>query len=90
MSIKSHKGFHTIADINEYYRLDAKLGSGQFGTVYRAQYLKADEPVALKVISKEKLGAKQAYVQLMKDELKVLEAIAHPYVVRVLDLCEDN
>ena len=46
--------------------------------------------MALKVISKEKLGAKQAYVQLMKDELKVLEAITHPYVVRVLDLCEDN
>lgn len=90
MSIKSHKGFHTIADISEYYRMDAKLGSGQFGTVYRAQYLKADEPVALKVISKEKLGAKQAYVNLMKDELKVLEAITHPYVVRVLDLCEDN
>ena len=51
--------------------------------------MKADEPVALKVISKEKLNAKQAYVNLMKDELKVMEAITHPYVVRVLDLCED-
>ena len=26
----------------------------------------------------------------MKDELKVMESVAHPYVVRVLDLCEDD
>lgn len=58
--------------------------------MYRAQYLKADEPVALKVISKEKLSGNEAYIALMKDELKVMESITHPYVVRVLDLCEDT
>ena len=90
LSLKSHRGFHTVQDITQHYRMEAKLGAGQFGTVYRAIYLKADEPVALKVIQKEKLAGKKAYCDLMKDELKVLESVNHPYVVRVLDLCEDE
>ena len=56
LSIKSHKGFHTVTDITQHYQMDKQLGAGQFGTVYRAIYLKANEPVALKVISKAKLS----------------------------------
>ena len=52
--------------------------------------MKADEPVALKVIQKEKLAENPRYIELMKEELKVTETVSHPYVVRVLDLCEDS
>ena len=45
---------------------------------------------AVKVIQKALVNEREILVTLMKQELQVLEDINHPYIVRVLDLCEDE
>ena len=47
-------------------------------------------PCAVKVIKKTKVNEREIYATLMKQELEVLENISHPYIVRVIDLCEDR
>jgi serine/threonine-protein kinase len=66
------------------YRLDARLGGGGMGTVYRATHLLIDRPVALKVLSQRFLGDQTAQ-QRFRREARAAGRIQHPNAVTVTD-----
>lgn len=55
-----------------------------------AEHIKAQTPVAIKIIHKELLAGQPVFAQLLRQELEVLESLDHPHVVRVLELLESE
>ena len=70
-------------DFGGRYRIEAELGQGGIGVVYRAQDRKQKRPVALKLLRADVLGAGQR--RRFEREAKALAALAHPHVVQILD-----
>ncbi len=69
--------------INDRYILEAELGQGGMGVVYRAHDTLLDRPVAVKVVSKANLGS-EGRAHLMQ-EAKAAAQLNHPNVVAVYD-----
>lgn len=70
-------------DFDGRYRVDAELGQGGSGVVYRAWNRKLDQAVALKLLRRDVVGVKQH--RRFEREAKALAAVAHPNIVAVLD-----
>jgi serine/threonine protein kinase len=70
-------------------RLEALLGKGGMGSVYRARHLKLDRPVAIKLLAPH-LESDPEYVERFLCEAKAAAAIDHPNVVHVLDVGEED
>jgi ABC-type oligopeptide transport system substrate-binding subunit/predicted Ser/Thr protein kinase len=69
--------------INDRYRLDAELGQGGMGVVYRAHDTLLDRPVAVKVVSKASLGT-EGRARLMH-EAKAAAQLNHPNIIAIYD-----
>jgi serine/threonine protein kinase len=74
------------------YRLDAELGRGAMGVVYRARDLKLDRTVAIKMISLEGLepDADHEYRQRFTLEARAAGRLAHAGIVTIFDAREDE
>ncbi len=72
------------ATIHGRYRLDELLGSGGFGSVYRARHLKLDTDVALKMLHPH-LMTSSAIKQRFELEGISTCRVRHPNAVQVLD-----
>ena len=70
--------------IDERYRLEAVIGVGGLGTVYRATHTKLQRQVAVKLMH-ESLGDSQVNRGRFAREAKALAALQHPNIVAVLD-----
>jgi serine/threonine-protein kinase len=68
--------------LGDRYRVERELGRGGMATVYLAQDLRHDRPVALKVIHPE-LGA--ALGERFLREIRVAARLAHPHILTVHD-----
>ena len=70
--------------LNEKYRIEAKIGGGGFGTVYRGTHLQLDYPVAVKVL-RPQIGS--AFGDLERFRLEGISAcrLRHPNAVVVID-----
>ncbi len=66
------------------YRVEAVLGSGGVGVVYRAVHLSLERPVALKVLGAS-FGADEALRRRFEREARILSGLQHPHVVAVTD-----
>jgi len=69
------------------FRIEAKLGMGGMGAVYRATQLALDREVALKVLL-PRFGADADARSRFEREARVLSELNHPGVVRILDFGE--
>jgi len=71
------------AALADRYRLDREIGAGGMATVYLAQDLKHDRPVALKVLRPElaaSLGAERFLA-----EIRLTAKLQHPHIVPLFD-----
>jgi DNA-binding beta-propeller fold protein YncE len=69
------------------YRIEALIGRGGMGVVYRAHDLALDRPVALKVLSPE-LAEDERFRQRFLLESRLAAALDHPSIVPVYDAGE--
>ncbi len=69
--------------LNDRYRLEAELGRGGMGAIYRAYDLLLDRPVAVKVLSHPGLGT-QGRARLLH-EAQAAARLNHPNVVSIYD-----
>ncbi len=70
-----------------HYELEALLGQGGQGTVYRALDRNLDRQVALKILRPDQ-GGNPEFVRLFEHEAKITASINHPNVVRVYSFGE--
>ncbi len=70
--------------IDEEYQIEALIGRGAFGTVYRAKQKSLGRDVALKVLSSEDAGPKE--LERFLSEARLLAALNHPNVVQIYGL----
>jgi serine/threonine protein kinase len=73
--------------IDGRYRVDARLGAGGMGVLYRARQLKVDRDVALKLLRRERRGDEGAVARFL-DEAKVISKLRSPHTVTLIDVGE--
>jgi len=69
------------------YRIDAKLGEGGMGVVYKAWHIVLERPVALKMLHPA-LAQDEKLLQRFLVEGRALAKLVHPNIVTVFDLEE--
>ena len=74
--------------LNERYRLDAELGRGGMGVVYRAHDTLLKRDVAVKMMSATALGT-EGHARLLH-EARAAASLNHPNVVTVHDVAETD
>ena len=70
--------------LDDRYRLDAVLGEGGMGAVFRATHLAMDRKVAVKLL-KPHLANNEASLERFKREARSTMKVESPHVVKVLD-----
>ncbi|HEX2874295.1 MAG TPA: serine/threonine-protein kinase [Polyangiaceae bacterium] len=68
------------------YRLELQLGAGGMAVVWSAYHLELETPVAIKLLR----GHDPSLAQRMKLEARASARLAHPAIVRVLDVAETD
>jgi serine/threonine protein kinase len=66
------------------YRLDAPIGAGGMGSIWRATHLTLETPVAVKLLESYGSSRKQMTQRFMR-EAKIAAALRHRHVVQILD-----
>ncbi len=69
------------------YRLEATLGAGGMGTVFRAHDDRLDRRVAIKVIRHDQMNRPGA-IRRFRREAVTLARVNHPYLVQIYDLVD--
>ena len=71
--------------IDDKYALEAKLGEGGTGVVWRARHLQMQSPVALKILL-PRLRERGRALDRFWQEARLMGELGHPNIVRVLDV----
>ena len=73
------------------YEIDAELGRGAMGVVYRARDPRIDRSVAIKTVSLSGLepDAEQEYRERFVVEARAAGRLSHPRIVTIFDVAED-
>ncbi|HEY6947533.1 MAG TPA: protein kinase, partial [Gemmatimonadales bacterium] len=82
------RDLHPISDslqraLGDRYTIERELGRGGMATVYRAQDLRHDRPVALKVMHPE-LGSLLGEERFLR-EIRLTARLSHPHILPVFD-----
>lgn len=71
------------------YRIDALIGEGGMGDVYRAQHLTIDKPVAIKVLAPEQVRRSRIVGRFLQ-EARAASRIRHDNVVDITDFGDSD
>lgn len=80
----------TVGDVLGRCALEAELGRGGYGVVFRARHLKLGIPVAVKVLLPDARSAASDSMNSLLSEARFLAQVNHPNVVRVYDVDDDG
>ncbi len=86
----SVESFGSIAEMRNRipgFEIEAELGRGGMGVVYRAKQLRLDRTVAIKILSREALRI-PGFTERFRREAKTMAGLAHPNIVTVYDFGE--
>src|SRR5687768_4210706 len=78
-----------VGQVIAHYRLDALLGDGGMGTVYRAADLNLERTVAVKLMHAH-FARQPEFRARLTQEAKTAAQLDHPSIVRVLDFGESS
>jgi len=70
--------------LGDRFLIQARIGEGGMGVVYRAQQVSVDRPVALKVLTPQ-LARDPGWVQRFINEARAVSRLAHPNTVHLFD-----
>ncbi len=77
-----------------HYRIEAEIGRGAYGRVYRARDTNLDRLVAIKELSRgaDEIGSSQFsdYVRRFQREARVQAGLNHPNIVQVYELIQEG
>lgn len=73
-------------EINKYYDLKDKLGTGSFATVRRAIRIADKKEFAIKVIKKGRLNDEE--LSVVHEEVKIMRQIQHKHCVKLFEIFE--
>ena len=75
-------------DINNY-KMDKKIGEGQFSKVYLAEHKLTSEKVAIKIIFKNDNITKETLSRI-KSEIEILKRVKHNNICKLISVIETN
>lgn len=78
-----------IGQTISHYRLTDHIDAGGMGTVYKAEDLKLERVVAVKIVTPTHSDAKTATKRFIR-EAKIVSKIGHPNVITVHDIVEED
>jgi eukaryotic-like serine/threonine-protein kinase len=71
------------------YKLEVRLGAGGMGTIWRAEHLVLQAPVAVKLIDREAVPDEDTVARFLR-EAKAAAALRSPHVVQIIDYGVDG
>ncbi len=71
------------------YRIDARIGAGGMGVVYRGERIGLDRPVAIKFLHRE-VATDAGALERFQREAKAMSRLHHPHCVPVIDFGFDK
>jgi formylglycine-generating enzyme required for sulfatase activity/predicted Ser/Thr protein kinase len=70
------------------YQIEALMGRGGMGAVYKGRQTSLDRPVAIKILSNQLEDADTSFAERFKNEARALGKLSHPGIVGVYDFGE--
>src|SRR5687767_11604322 len=72
-----------------HYRVEAELGRGGMGVVYRARDERLRRPVALKILNAE-MASRSDYRQRLLEEAQAASALNHPSITTIYEVADED
>ena len=71
------------------YLIKETLGKGTFSTVKLGVHIKTNQKVAIKILNKQKIKAKEDLIRI-KREIKILSMMDHPNIIKTYKISENS
>ena len=75
--------------IIDEYLIKETIGKGTFSTVKLGEHMKTKQKVAIKILNKEKIKAKED-LERIKREIKILQLMDHPNIIKTYKIIEND
>ena len=79
-----------LAQLLPQYHIEALIGRGGMGAVYKGKQKALERPVAIKILPPEVDDEDASYTERFKNEAKIMARLEHPAIVPVYDFGETS